>query len=133
MTPAGDLGQFVTDGLVRIHGTIYPKSVSSNCGFYSGDDSPETYSLNGTATRFQAVVGVEDSWPSDYIVGASVVGDGRTLKVFSVSVLKPQSIDISVTGVYRLELNCDWAVDSSGEGGWNVAVAWGDAHISERG
>jgi hypothetical protein len=128
MTPAGDMGQFVEQRLVQIHGSVYSKSVAFYCG---NRDSPGVFSLNGTASRFTAMVGLEDKWPSDYLVSVSIVGDGHTLKTFSVSVLKPQKININVTGVYRLELDCSFAVDSSGTGGWNVEVAWGDARLAE--
>jgi hypothetical protein len=131
MTPAGDLGQFVTQGPVVIHGTTYPNSIAFEAS--SPGDTPGTFSLNGTATIVQATVGVKDNWPSDYVVGVSVVGDGHTLKTLSVSVLKPQTININVTGVYRLELDVSFAVDASGTGGWNVEVAWGDARVVERG
>jgi hypothetical protein len=132
MTPSGDLGQFVTPGVVKIFGSTYPKSISFYCGT-TGDDSPGTYALDQSATRFESAVGVEANWPTDYTVGVSVVGDGRTLQTFSVSVLKPTTVNIDVVGVHLLQLECTFAVDASGTGGWNVAVAWGNARVMESG
>ena len=37
-------------------------------------------------------------WPSHYVAGVSLVGDGRTLRTFSVSVLKPKTVDVNVRG-----------------------------------
>jgi hypothetical protein len=79
-----------------------------------------------------ATVGVEDKWPTNYLVGISVVGDGHTLKTFSVSVLKPQTISVNVTNVQLLQLECNYAVDTSNGATYNVEAAWGDARVTER-
>ena len=133
MAPSGDLAQFVTSGLVQFHGRTYPKSINFMCGDQSSD-TPGTYSLNGSATTFVATVGVENNWPTSYLVGGSVVGDGRTLKTFTVSVLKPETIRVNVTNVQLLQLECSYAVDTASNGDtFNVQLDWGDAHVTERG
>jgi hypothetical protein len=48
-----------------------------------------------------------------------------------VSVLKPKTIDVNITGVHTLTLECFSPGMTSEAGGWNVAVAWGNARISE--
>jgi hypothetical protein len=133
MTPAGDLGSFVEQRLAQIHGKTYPKSIAFYCGSSSGD-TPGTYSLNGKAIRFMATVGVEDKWPTSYLVGVSVVGDGHTLKTFSVGVPEPRKISVNVTNVELLQLECDYALDTSDNTpGFNVEVAWGNARVTEGG
>ena len=132
MTPSGDLGMFVTPGLVQIHGKTYPKSITFMCGT-TPSDTPGTYSLNGTATRFKATIGVQDNWPTSYLIGGSIMGDGHTLRKFSVSVLKPETINVNVTGVQLLQLECDYAMDTSDGVTYTAQIAWGDANVTERG
>jgi hypothetical protein len=131
MAPGGDLSNTVTTGLVQIYGHTYPKSIDFYCGTSPGD-TPGTYNLNGTATKFMATVGLEDKWPTTYVVGMSVVGDGRTLKTFSVSVLKPRKISVDVTNVQILQLECSDAVDTSDGVTYPADVAWGNARVVER-
>src|SRR5260370_4419816 len=131
-TPANDpYGDLVTPGLVKIYGSTYPKSISFYCNS-AGDNNYPTYTLDQDARTFKATIGVEAKWPTDYLVGASIVGDGHTLKIFSVSVLKPMSIEIIVVSIHLLQLECSDAVDASGTGGWPVTVAWGNARVVER-
>ncbi|HJY80608.1 MAG TPA: NPCBM/NEW2 domain-containing protein [Candidatus Binatia bacterium] len=133
MTPGGALSDLVTTGLVQIFGRTYPKSIEFTCGTDPGD-TPGNYSLNGAATKFKGTVGLEDKWSTTYIVGMSVVGDGRTLKTFKVSVLRPRTISVNVTNVQILQLECSDAVDTSSQIGatYPAAVAWGNARVVER-
>ena len=96
LTPSSNLGELVYPGPVKIYGSIYPKSISFSCD--NGDLSafPAVYMLKHNARRFEATVGIEAQWPSDYLVGVSLLGDGRTLLTFSVSVLKPKTVDVNV-------------------------------------
>jgi hypothetical protein len=83
-----------------------------------------------------ATVGVEAKWPASYLVGVSIVGDGHTLKVFSVSVLKPKKINVDVTNIVLLQLECSYAIDTSSSdntGGYVAGVAWGNARLTEGG
>ncbi len=131
MTPASNLGELVYPGPVKIYGSIYPKSISFSCD--NGDLAafPAVYKLNHNARRFEATVGVEAQWPSDYIVGVSLLGDGNPLTSFSVSVLKPKTIDVNVTGVHTLTLECFTPGITSAGSSANIEVAWGNARVTE--
>jgi hypothetical protein len=126
LTPSGNLG---IPGPVKISGSIYPKSISFYCN--NGDSvATPAYKLRRHARRFKATVGLEAKWPPQFQAGVSVVGDGRTLRTFSVSVLRPKTVNVNVTGIHTLQLEC-FASGISPSGGWAVAVAWGNARITE--
>jgi hypothetical protein len=130
LTPSGSLGELVDPGPVKIHGSIYPKSIS----FYCDDGDPSAfpaYKLRQKARRFQATVGLEAKWPPHFLAGVSLLGDGHTLRTFSVSVLRPKTVDVNVTGVHILQLECFSTSMTSSAGGWNVSVAWGNARVSD--
>jgi hypothetical protein len=132
MTPGGDLGSAVTAGPALIYGHAYPDSIGFMCGNTSSD-TPGTYNLNGHAKEFLATVGVPDNWPTNYLVGGSVIGDGRTLATFSVSVLKPETIKVNVSNVEVLQLECGYALDTSDNLTYNVGIDWGDARLVGQG
>lgn len=131
MTPAGDLGSFVTAGPAVIYGHPYPNSIGFMCG--TSDDTPGTYNLNGYATEFLTALGVPDNWPTNYVIGGSVIGDGRTLATFSVSVLKPETIKVNVSHVEILQLQYGFAVDTSDNVTYTAGIDFGDARLIERG
>ena len=130
LTPSGNLGELVDPGPVKIYGTIYPKSIS----FYCNDGDPSAspaYKLKQNARWFKATVGLEEKWPPHFLAGVSLLGDGRTLRTFSVSVLTPRTIDINVTGIHILQLECFSSGMTSASEGWDVSVARGNARVSE--
>jgi len=129
LTPSGKLGELVEHRPVKISGSIYPKSISFYCNVGDPTVFPE-YKLKHSARRFQATVGIAAKLPPHYQAGVILVGDGRTLRTFSVSVLKPKTVDINVTGVHTLQLQCFGSGMTSSAGGWAVAVAWGNARVS---
>jgi hypothetical protein len=131
LTPSSNLGELVYPGPVKIYGSIYPKSISFSCD--NGDLAafPAVYKLKHNARRFEATVGVEAKWPSSYVVGVSLLGDGRTLLSFSVSVLKPKTVDVNVTGVRILTLACFTPGITSAGSSANIEVAWGNARVTE--
>lgn len=130
LTPSGNLGNLVTPGPVKIYGSIYPKSISFNCD--DGDPSPfPAYKLRQNARRFKATVGLEAKWPPHSVAGVSLVADGHTLRTFTVSVLKPKTVDINIIGVHVFQLECFSSGTTSSGSGWNIAVAWGNARFSE--
>jgi len=130
LTPSGNLGELLDPGPVKIDGSIYPKSISFFCNV--GDPSAyPAYKLEHNARRFKATIGLEAKWPPHFLAGVSLVGDGRTLRTFSVSVLRPKTVDVNVTGVHILQLECFSSGMTSSAGGWNVAVAWGNARVTE--
>jgi hypothetical protein len=129
LTPSGNLGGLVIPGPVKISGSIYPKSISFYCN--NGDPAATpAYKLRQNARRFKATVGLEAKWPPHFEAGVSIVGDGRTLRIFSVSVLSPKTVDVNVTGVHTLQLEC-FSSGISPSGGWAVAVAWGNARVTD--
>jgi hypothetical protein len=131
LTPASNLSELIYPGPVKIYGSIYPKSISFFCDDGDLPAFPAVYKLEPSARRFEATVGIEAKWPAKYLAGVSLVGDGRTLQTFSVSVLKPQTVDVNVTGVHSLTLECFSPGMTSAAEGWNVEVAWGNARVTE--
>jgi hypothetical protein len=131
LTPSSNLGELVYPGPVKIYGSIYPHSISFSCD--NGDLAafPAVYRLKDDARRFEATVGIEAQWPSSYIVGVSLLGDGRPLLNFSVSVLKPKTVDVNVTGVHILTLACFTPGITSTGSSANIEVAWGNARVTE--
>jgi hypothetical protein len=130
LTPSGNLGELVKPGPVKISGSIYPKSISFYCNVGDPTAFP-AYKLKQNARRFKATIGLEAKWPSHFQAGVEIVGDGRTLQTFSVSVLRPKTVNVNVTGVHILQLEC-FGSGTTSTAGWAVAVAWGNARVSER-
>jgi hypothetical protein len=129
LTPSGNLGNLVDPGPVKINGSIYPKSISFYCN--NGDPAATpAYKLRQNARRFKATVGLAAKSSPHFEAGVSLVGDGRTLRTFSVSVLRPKTVNVNVTGIHALELEC-FSSGISPSGGWAVAVAWGNARVTE--
>ena len=130
LNPSSNLGELVYPGPVKIYGSIYPNSISFSCD--NGDLAafPAVYRLKHNARRFEATVGIEAKWPSDYLVGVSLLGDGRPLLSFSVSVLKPKTVDVNVTGVHILTLACFTPGITSSASSANIEVAWGNARVT---
>jgi NPCBM/NEW2 domain len=130
LTPSGNLGELVNPDPVKIDGSIYPKSISFYCNVGDPTAFP-AYELEHNARRFKATIGLEAKLPPHYQAGVVLVGDGRTLRTFSVSVLKSKTVDVNVTGVHTLQLECFGSGQTSSAGGWAVAVAWGNARVTE--
>jgi hypothetical protein len=128
LNPSGNLGELVNPRAVKISGSIYPKSISLYCNVGDPTAFP-AYKLKRNARRFQATIGLEAKWPPHFQAGAILVGDGRTLRTFSVSVLRPKTVNVNVAGVHTLQLEC-FGSGMSSTAGWAVAVAWGNARIS---
>ena len=129
MTPSGKLGELVNPGPVKIDGSIYPKSISFYCNVGDPTAFP-AYKLKHNARRFKATVGLAAKLPPNFEAGVVLVGDGRTLRTFIVSILKPKTVNVSVTGVHILQLEC-FGSGGSPTAGFAIAVAWGNARISE--
>lgn len=128
LTSSGDLGELVNRGAVNISGSIYPKSISFYCNV--GDQTAfPAYKLKHNAHRFQATIGLGNKVPPNFQAGVVLNGDGRTLRTFSVSVLKSKTVNVNVTGVHTLQLEC-FGSGGSSTGGFAVSVAWGNARIS---
>ena len=130
LTPSGKLGELVNPGPVKISGSIYPKSISFYCNVGDPTAFP-AYKLRQNARRFKATVGLGAKLPPNFQAGIILVGDGRTLRTFSVSVLRPKTVNVNVTGVHILKLEC-FGSGGSSTAGFAIAVAWGNARISER-
>ncbi len=129
LPPAGRLGELVNPGPVKISGSIYPKSILFYCNVGDPTAFPK-YKLKRNARRFQATIGLEAKWPPHFQAGIELVGDGRTLRTFSVSVLKPETVNVNVTGVHILQLEC-FGSGTSSTAGWAISAAWGNARVSE--
>ena len=130
LTPSGNLGELVNPGPVKISGSIYPKSILFYCNVGDPTAFP-AYKLEHNARRFQATIGLEAKLPPHYQAGVVLVGDGRTLRTVIVRVLKPKTVDVNVTGVHTLQLECFGSGQSS-TAGWAISVAWGNARVTKR-
>jgi hypothetical protein len=130
LTPSGKLGELVNPGPVKISGSIYPKSISFYCNVGDPTAFP-AYKLKQNARRFQATIGLEAKWPPHFQAGIILAGDGHTLRTFSVSVLRSKTVNVNVTGIHILRLEC-FGSGTSSTAGWAVAAAWGNARVSER-
>ena len=129
LTPSGNLAELVKSGPVKISGSIYPKSISFYCNVGDPTAFP-AYKLKHNARRFKATIGFSAKLPPNFEAGIVLVGDGRTLRTFSVSFLRPKTVNVDVTGVHTLKLEC-FGSGGSPTGGFAIAVGWGNARISE--
>ena len=129
LTPSGNLSELVNPGAVKISGSIYPKSISFYCNVGDPTAFP-AYKLKQNARRFKATIGLEAKWPPQFQAGVELIGDGRTLQTFSVSVHMPKTVNLNVAGVHVLQLEC-FGAGTTSTAGWAVAVAWGNARVSE--
>jgi len=126
--PSGNLGELVNPGPVKISGSIYPKSLSFYCNV--GDPTPfPTYKLKPNARRFQATIGLPATSPAAFRGIIRLEGDGHTLRTFSVSARKPQTVAINVQGVHTLQLEC-FGSGNSYTGGEAIVALWGNARVS---
>jgi hypothetical protein len=130
LAPSGKLGELVSPGPVKIDGSIYPKSILFYCNVGDPTAFP-AYKLGHNARRFQATIGLGAKFPPQFEAGIILVGDGHTLRTFTVSALRPRTVDVNVTGVHTLQLECFGSGQSS-TGGWAISVAWGNARVVER-
>ncbi len=130
LTPSGNLSELVNPGPVKIDGSIYPKSISFYCNVGDPTAFP-AYKLEHNARRFQATLGFAAKLPPHFEAGIMLIGDGRTLRTYNVSASGPTTVDANVTGVHTLQLECFGSGQSS-SAGWAIAVAWGNARVTER-
>jgi NPCBM/NEW2 domain len=130
LNPSGNLGELVNAGPVKIDGSIYPKSISFYCNVGDPTAFP-AYRLGHNSRRFQATIGLAAKFPPNFEAGIILIGDGRTLRTFSVGAPKPKTVDVNVTGIHTLQLECFGSGQSS-SAGWAIAVAWGNARVTER-
>jgi hypothetical protein len=128
LKPTGDLGEMVSSGPVKISGSVYPKSLSFYCSV--GDPTPfPKYALEHDARRFQATLGLPANSPSQFGAAVKLLGDGRTLRTVSVKAGTPKTVDVGVTGVHTLQLEC-YGSGNSATGGEAIALDWGNARVS---
>jgi hypothetical protein len=120
----------VNPGPVKIDGSIYPKSILFYCSVGDPTAFP-AYKLEHNARRFQATIGLGAKFPPQFEAGIILVGDGHTLRTFTVSALRPKTVDVNVTGLHTLQLECFGSGQSS-SAGWAISVAWGNARVVER-
>jgi hypothetical protein len=130
LVPSGKLGDLVNPGPVKIDGSIYPKSILFYCNVGDPTAFP-AYKLEQNARRFQATIGLGAKFPSGFEAAVILDGDGHTLQTFTVSALRPETVDVNVTGVHTLQLEC-FGSGQSLSAGWAISVAWGNARVVER-
>jgi hypothetical protein len=129
LTPSGDLSGLVIPGPVKISGSIYPRSISFYCR--NGDPAATpAYKLRHNARRFQATIGLGAEASPKLQVSVILIADGHTLRTFNVTVLRPKTVDVNVTGVHTLRLECFGLGMTPRSGGWAVPLAWGNARVS---
>ena len=130
LVPSGNLGELVNPGPVKIDGSVYPKSILFYCNVGDPTAFP-VYKLEHNARRFQATIGLGAKFPPHFEAGVILLGDGHTLRTFTVSALRPKTVDVNVTGIHTLQLECFGSGQSS-SAGWAISVAWGNARVVER-
>jgi hypothetical protein len=130
LVPSGNLGELVNPGPVKIDGSIYPKSILFYCNVGDPTAFP-SYKLGHKARRFQATIGLGAKFPPHFTAGVILVGDGHTLRTFTISAPRPKTVDVNVTGIHTLQLECFGSGQSS-SAGWAISVAWGNARVVER-
>jgi len=130
LVPSGSLAEGVEPGPVKIDGSIYPKSILFYCNVGDPTAFP-TYKLDHDARRFQATIALGAKFPPHFEAGIILVGDGHTLRTFVVSGLKPETVDVNVTGIHTLQLQC-FGSGQSTSAGWAISVAWGNARVVEQ-
>jgi len=130
LVPSGKLGELVNPGPVKIDGSIYPKSILFYCNVGDPTAFP-AYKLEHNARRFQATIGLGAKFPPHFEAGVILVGDGHTLRTLTVSAHRPKTVDVNVTGVHTLQLECFGSGQSS-SAGWAISVAWGNARVVEQ-
>jgi hypothetical protein len=130
LAPSGSLSELVNTGPVKIDGSIYPKSILFYCSVGDPTAFP-VYKLKHNTHRFQATIGLEAKFPPQFEAGIVLIGDKRTLRTFSVSATKPKTVDVNVTGIHNLQLECFGSGQSS-TAGWAIAAAWGNARLTEQ-
>jgi hypothetical protein len=130
LVPSGKLGELVEPGPVKIDGSIYPKSILFYCNVGDPTAFP-SYELDHDARSFQATIALGAKYPPDFQAGIILVGDGHTLGTFVVSGPKPKTIDINITGIRTLQLQC-FGSGQSTSSGWAISVAWGNARVVEQ-
>jgi hypothetical protein len=129
LTPSGNLAELVNRGPVKISGSIYPKSISFYCNVGDPTAFP-SYKLKQNARRFEATIGIKAKSPTNFQAGIILNGDGHAIRTFNVSALKPKTINVNVTGVHSLQLEC-FGSGTSSTAGWALAISWGNARVSE--
>jgi hypothetical protein len=127
LVPSGNLSSQVNSGSVKIDGSIYPKSISFYCNV--GDPTPfPVYKLAHNASRFQATLGLGAGFPAHFGADVILVADGHTFRSFNVSGPKPTTVDVNVTGLRSLQLEC-FGSGQSPSAGWAISVVWGNARV----
>ena len=115
LAPSGNLGELVNPGPVKINGSIYPKSISFYCNVGDPTAFP-AYKLGHNARSFQATIGLGAKFPPNFEAAVILAGDGHTLQTITVSGLSPKTVDVNVTGVHTLQLECFGSGQSSSAG-----------------
>jgi hypothetical protein len=129
LTPSGKLGELVNHGPVKIDGSIYPKSIWFYCS--TGDPTAfPAYKLKHNARRFQATIGLGGKFPPHFQASVILDGDGHTLRTFTAGALSPKIVDVNLTGVHTLRLEC-YGSGQSSSAGWAISVALGNARFSQ--
>jgi hypothetical protein len=130
LVPSGKLGELVNAGAVKIDGSIYPRSIWFYCNVGDPTAFPK-YKLGHNARRFQATIGLGAKFPPNFGAAVIIDGDGHTLRTITVSALRPKTVDVNVTGLHALQLEC-FGSGQSASAGWAISVALGNARVTER-
>ena len=78
LTPSGKLVELVSQGPVKISGSIYPKSISFYCNVGDPTAFP-VYKLKHNARRFKTTVGLAAKLPPNFEAGVVLVGDRKSV------------------------------------------------------
>jgi|GEM_PF-6711468 len=72
----------------------------------------QSYYIKRAYRRFQVLAGIDDTSQEKAPMIFTLIGDGRTLYRRTISMGKPQKINVKIEGVLRLELRVDTDIDS---------------------
>ena len=110
---ATDTSQGVETGDAKVNSTVRPDSlyVEETClpnYGYADKTRNITYDLDRSNRRLRTVVGLRDDSSESASARMTVYGDGHRLAGADVSLGKPASLNVDVTGVLRLRLELTW-------------------------
>jgi tetratricopeptide (TPR) repeat protein len=111
MAAAGGVGEGNRVRQAQLGGEVYRRALVERRSWWQGKLAAErewrvVYALQGRYVRFRALAGVEDGAPLQFTASFEVRGDGRLLFDGQPKYAgePPDSLDLDVTGVQRLEL-----------------------------
>jgi len=115
-------------GTIKINGTVYDNSISTNfgCGTLAAWD----YDLSRGYKKLTAVIGVDDGSILDDIVTVKLLADGAPIGQATASLGKPTPIEAGVENVLRLRVELSRSKSECiADTGFSTNIAFADAKL----